>query len=195
MSGWGGTCRHSGAFPKRSGRIVERSNWIPLSGAYHYGLAVCELTLGRAAEALRLAERGVQLGAGIAIAPGVLANVQLGRPDAAQRMLDTAPADTPSHLLDALGIYVAAAAGRRTEGRQLMAELLKTLPQGNEPAPMMVPFAFAALGDSRAAVDWVRESPNAGEFLTEYRLMPEMRALAGDAAMREMLRKFDFAEP
>ena len=76
-----------------------------------------------------------------------------------------------------------------------MAELMTRLPAGSEPGPMMVPFAYTSLGDQDAAVDWLRQSPNAGEFLVEYRLLPDIRALAGNAVMREMLRRFDFSEP
>jgi hypothetical protein len=60
---------------------------------------------------------------------------------------------------------------------------------------MVMPFVYVALGEPDKAVDWLRRSPDAGEFLVEYRLMPEIRDLAANPTMQEVMRQLDFSEP
>jgi TolB-like protein/tetratricopeptide (TPR) repeat protein len=167
----------------------------PLTGVYSYLLAVCLLSDGRAEEALRAAERGVQLGSSISIMPGVLARVQLGRPEEARALVNNAPKGTPWHILEGLRIYTLAASGDRTEARRQLPTHLQRLQGGDEPLPMVMPFVYVALGEPDKAVDWLRRSPDAGEFLVEYRLMPEIRDLAANPTMQEVMRQLDFSEP
>jgi predicted Zn-dependent protease len=163
----------------------------PLSGVAYFSLAECLLAAGRTEEALHLAERSLELGVPVGLLPGVLANVQLKRFDAADRMLDGPPAGTSSNMIDGLKVYVAASKGQQTEARRLLSRLLAKLPRREETLPLVVPYVYVALGEQDAAVQWVAESRQAGEFLAEHRLMPEMRTLAGHTKMRELIRMFD----
>ena len=190
--GW--TMQALGRLPEAERAYRRAIALDPLSGTFHYGLAVCLLASGRPDEALAVAQRGMELGAELAIVPGVLASVQGGRFETAQKIVDSALTGTPWHLVDGLKIYVLAAGGQRSEARTLMSALLQRLPQGEEPNPMVVPFAYSAIGEPDLALEWVRQSPNAGEFLVEYRMMPELRALSRNAKMRELLGRFEFPE-
>jgi hypothetical protein len=60
---------------------------------------------------------------------------------------------------------------------------------------MIVPFVYVALGESDAAVDWIAQSPNAGEFLVEYRLARDIRPLTERAKLRTLLSRLNFAPP
>jgi tetratricopeptide (TPR) repeat protein len=164
-------------------------------GPYHYLLAVILLAGDHPEEALRTAESGLRSGNSIAVLPGVLAHVQLGRLEAAQTLLRNAPVGTPSHVIDGLDVYLLARNGDEAEARRRLSVLVDRLRPEGEPGPMVVPFAYVALGEHDLAVEWLKQSRQAGEFLAELRLTPEMRSLAGNATMREMLKEYSLAAP
>jgi hypothetical protein len=136
----------------------------------------------------------MQIGSPVSLVAGVLANGQMKRYEAAERMLRNTPADTPLHLREGLRAYILASSGRKEAARDVLSALVKRVPPGTEPLPMVVPVAYAALGEPQLAVEWISESGQTGDFLGEWRLIPEIRALASDPKMREMLHKFGFPE-
>jgi tetratricopeptide (TPR) repeat protein len=175
-------------------RAYRRAVDLDPLGPYRYGLALNLLLAGHPAEAIPLAKRAVESGVSIAAVPGVLANVQLRRFEAAQNILDHMPVGTSANLIDGLRAYLLAASGRQEPARQLLYALVKRMPQGNEPNPMVVPFAYLALKEPDLALEWVSKSRQSGEFLGEFRLMPEIRALGGNGKLRELLRSVGLSE-
>ena len=109
-------------------------------------------------------------------------------------MLSNAPTGTPSNIIEGLDAYLLARNGQETEARRRLSVLVDRVRPEGEPGPMVVPFAYVALGEHDLALEWLKQSRQAGEFLGELRLTPEIRSLAGNATMREMLKRYDLRD-
>jgi eukaryotic-like serine/threonine-protein kinase len=183
-------------FPEAEPEMRRAIELDPLSGPFYASLGACQLAAGQPEEAARSFERAEQLGeTEFSVMYGVLVKVQLRRFDEALRGIEASKDLQVGRRGEVVRAYVLAAAGRTAEARAALARIEKD-PEGIEPIYFTgVVLAYAALKDPGHAAEWIRKAgPRAQDMLSAVRSLPEMRAIAADPRMREVVKPLGFPD-